>query len=145
MHRLSTDKPVSEMSMIELAHNSCYIKDGKARVRDFDNDFDARELTRKILEDLADDAFIDNTDETFDNVITDYLQYGTSELIGLIAVFYRNLWAMADLRERLKEYEDLEEQGNLLKSPCECTECIHDESIHCMHCMRAYSDCYESI
>lgn len=28
---------------------------------------------------------------------------------------------------------------------CNCTGCIHDESIHCMHCMRAYSDCYESI
>lgn len=115
MHRLTIDKPVCKMSMIELAHNSCYIKDGKARFRDFENDFDARELTRKILEDLADDAFIDNTEETFDNVITDYLQYGISELIGLIAVFYRNLWAMADLRERLKKYEDLEEQGKLIK------------------------------
>lgn len=28
--------------------------------------------------------------------------------IGLLALFYRNLWAMADLRERLKYYEDLE-------------------------------------
>lgn len=64
MHRLTIDKPVCKMSMIELAHNSCYIKDGK---------------------------------------------------IGLIAVFYRNLWAMADLRERLKKYEDLEEQGKLIK------------------------------
>ena len=29
---------------------------------------------------------------------------------GLIATFYQNLWAMAELRERLKYYEDLEEQ-----------------------------------
>lgn len=113
MNRLTSDRPASEMSMTELAYNSCYIKDGKARVRDFENDFDARELTRKILEDLADDAFIDNSDETFDEVIIDYLQYGTSELVGLIALFYRNLWAMADLREKLKEYEDLEEQGKM--------------------------------
>ena len=28
---------------------------------------------------------------------------------------------------------------------CNCTGCIHDESVHCVHCMRAYSDCYESI
>ena len=34
---------------------------------------------------------------------------------GLIAVFYTNIWAMADLHESLKEYEDLEEQGKLLK------------------------------
>lgn len=106
MNRLTSNKKVSEMDMYELAYNSCYTKDGKARIRDFENDFDARELTRNILEELADDAFIDNTDETFDETITDYLQYGTSELVGLIAVFYRNLWAMADLRERLKDYED---------------------------------------
>lgn len=118
MERLTSNKPVSEMGMYELALNSCYIKDGKVRVRDFENDSDARELTRKILEDIADDAFIDNTDETFDGAIADYLQYGTSEPVGLIAVFYRNLCAMADLRERLKKYEDLEEQGKLLKLPC---------------------------
>ena len=28
-------------------------------------------------------------------------------MTGLIALFYRNLWAMADLWERLKSYEDL--------------------------------------
>lgn len=126
MKRLTSDKPVAEMGMYELALNSCYIKDGKVRVRDFENDSDARELTRKILEDIADDAFIDNTDETFDGAITDYLQYGTSELVGLIAVFYRNLCAMADLRERLKKYEDLEEQGKLLKLPCAVGDTVYE-------------------
>lgn len=37
--------------------------------------------------------------------------------IGLLALFYRNLWAMADLREKLKYYEDSEEQGLLLRLP----------------------------
>lgn len=27
---------------------------------------------------------------------------------------------------------------------CNCTGCRHDGSDECMHCMRAYSDCYES-
>ncbi len=31
MSRLTTNKPVDEMSMLELAYNSCYTKDGKAR------------------------------------------------------------------------------------------------------------------
>ena len=38
MERLTTDKDVSEMGMFELAHNSCYIKDGKARYRDYNLD-----------------------------------------------------------------------------------------------------------
>lgn len=43
MERLTTNKDVSKMGMYELAHNSCYIKDGKARYRDYDLDVDARE------------------------------------------------------------------------------------------------------
>lgn len=38
------------------------------------------------------------------------------------------------------QIKDIEE-----KFVCNCTGCIHDESVHCVHCMRAYSDCYESI
>lgn len=115
MHRLTTDKVVSNMSMIELAHNACYAKDHKARYRNYDIDIDARKLARKLLVDLAggDDAF--TCDEDFDDWMCDYMSEGMDSIEGLIAVFYRNMWAMADLRERLKEYEDLEEQGKLIK------------------------------
>ena len=118
MERLTTKKDVSEMGMFELAHNSCYAKDGKARYRDYDLDIDARELTKKLLKDHAgdDDSFTD--DEDFDDWMIDYLQSGMDSIEGLIALFYRNLWAMADLRERLAEYEDLEEQNRLIKLPC---------------------------
>lgn len=118
MKRLTSDKPVEEMGIFELAHNSCYTRNGKARYRDYDLDEDARVLTRKLLKDHADgdDAF--TCDEDFDDWMVDYLQYGMDSMEGLIALFYRNLWAMADLREHLKEYEDLEEQGKLLKLPC---------------------------
>lgn len=50
MKRLTLDRPVSKMGMFELAHNSCYIKDGKARYRDYDLDVDARVLTRQVSE-----------------------------------------------------------------------------------------------
>lgn len=106
------------MNMYELAHNSCYAKDGKARVRDFGNDSDARVLAIKLLDKYADipNEFI--SDEDFDDFIADALQYGTDSILGLIAVFYQHLWVMADLRETLKKYEDLEEQGRLQKLPC---------------------------
>lgn len=122
---MTVDKDVSEMGMFELAHNSCYAKDGKARYRDYDLDIDARELTRKLLKDHADgdDSFTD--DEDFDDWMMDYLQDGMDSIEGLIALFYRNLWAMADLRERLAEYEDLEEQGKLLKLPCAVRDRIY--------------------
>lgn len=118
MERLTTNKDVSEMGMYELAHNSCYYKDGKARYRDFESDIDAREFTRRLLKVFADndDAFVD--DDDFDEEVLELLQYGTKTIEGLVSLFYRNLWAMADLRERLKEYEDLEEQGLLLRLPC---------------------------
>lgn len=118
MDRLTTNKEVSEMNMYELAHNSCYGKDGKARYRDFEDDFDARKLTIKLLEKYADVPNEFTCDDDFDDFMADSLQYGTEDIIGLIAVFYSNLWAMADLRETLKKYEDLEEQGKLLKLPC---------------------------
>lgn len=118
MKRLTSDKPVSEMSMYELAYNSCYAKDERARVRDFKNDFDARELTIKLLEKYADIPNEFTFDDDFEDFMFDSLQYGTDSILGLIAVFYRNLWVMANLREWLKEYEDLEEQGKLLKLPC---------------------------
>ena len=125
MERLTTNKEKSEMGMYELAHNSCYYKDGAARYRDFETDIDARELTRQLLKDYADvdDAFVD--DDDFDEEMLELLMYGTSTTEGLIALFYRNMWAMADLRERLKEYEDAEEQGLLFRLPCKVGDSIY--------------------
>ena len=126
MERLTSNKKVSDMSMFELAHNSCYCKDGVARYRDFENDIDARDLARELVWSLA-DIELSRNNECFDEEIIENLQYDiTKEPIGLIALFYRNLWAMADLRERLKEYEDLEEQGRLVKLPCKIGTKVYD-------------------
>ena len=132
MERLTSNKKVSDMSMFELAHNSCYCKDGVARYRDFENDIDARDLARELVWSLA-DIELSRNNECFDEEIIENMQYDiTKEPIGLIALFYRNLWAMADLRERLKEYEDLEEQGLLLRLSCNVGDtvyCIEDKKI----------------
>lgn len=118
MERLTSNKNVSDMSMTELAHNCCYAENRKARYRCYDMDIDAREFARALMHRYAGENMA-TKDEEFDEEITEYLADEPIERIGgLIAVFYSNLWAMANLRERLKYYEDLEEQGKLLKLPC---------------------------
>lgn len=106
MNRLTSDKPVSEMGMVELAHNSCYIKDGKARYRDYSMDEDARTLARALLKEHTDSDDTLTCDEDFDEWMVEYLQEGFDSIEGLIALLYRHMWTMADLRERLKAYED---------------------------------------
>ncbi len=106
MDRLTSNKPVSEMGGYELAHNSCYTKDSKARVRDFENDSDTRKLIIKLLEKYVEIPNEFTCDEDFDEFMLDCLQYGTDSILGLIAVFYQNLWSMAGSREQLKDYED---------------------------------------
>lgn len=116
MDRLTTNKNVSEMGMYELAHNACYSKERLARYRDYEMDMDARDFARNLMTTLVnEDMPID--DELFDEEIIENLIYDPfSDVKGLIALFYRNLWAMADLREKLAEYEDAEEQGLLHKT-----------------------------
>lgn len=119
MERLTTNKSVDDMSMVELAHNSCYVDDeGNARYRDYEMEMDARDFARNLMTTLTknelpvDDAEFD--EEILDNLTIDPF----SDIRGLIALFYRNLWTMADLREKLATYEDAEEHGLLLRLPC---------------------------
>lgn len=128
MNRFTSNKSVEKMGMYELAHNSCYIdKYGCARYRDFETDVDARELARDLMReyglwDVDDDAML--SDDAFDDEIMDNLMYDTKDIQGMIALFYRNLWVMAELREALKVYEDAEEQGVLLRLPCRPDEMV---------------------
>lgn len=119
MERLTSNKKVSDMSMIELAHNSCYADNERnAQYRDYEMDMDARDFARNLMVTLTKDE-LPISDTEFDVEILDDLAIDPfSDVRGLIALFYRNLWAMANLRETLKKYEDLEEQGRLIKLPC---------------------------
>lgn len=119
MERLTSNKPADSMPMIELAHNSCYVDENNtARYRDYNLDIDCRELARNLINDMCDEDLSYMSDESFDEYMAEMLSVEIDSQIGLLAVFYRNLWAMAELREKLKEYEDLEEQGMLIKLPC---------------------------
>ena len=110
MKRLTVYKPLSDMNMVELAHNCCYANDRKARYRDFEMDMDARDFARNLITTLTGDD-LPTDDNDFDEEIWDDLQYDPFESVtGLIALFYRNLWAMADLYETLKKYEDAKDK-----------------------------------
>lgn len=121
MERLTTNKDVADMGMYELAHNGCYIgEDGAARYRDFETDIDAREFAKALYKRYTKDGdLMSENNDIFDEQVAEDLQYDALYYEqGLIALFYRNLWAMAELREQLKVYEDAEEQGLLVKLPC---------------------------
>lgn len=107
--RLTTDKPVSEMNMTELAYNSCYSNNGYATFRDYEKITDARHIIRNIFikKNIAMPcAFWDN-DDAFDEIMRDNLQYGLDNDIGIISLLYLQIWSKADMREVLKQYEDL--------------------------------------
>jgi hypothetical protein len=119
MERLTTNKSVADMSMIELAHNSCYADDERnARYRDYNLDVDSRWLIRNLVKDICGEDFNGLSDEEVDEYMASMLSVEIDSTIGLLTLFYRNLWAMADLREKLKYYEDADEQGLLLRLPC---------------------------
>ena len=125
MERLTSNGNVSEIGMAELAHNACYYgEDGLARYRDCDTDIDARELARKLMVmygvwDPEDDRVLLEDDQEFDYAMEDCPYEIMDGIEGLIAVFYRNLQAMAELRERLKYYEDLEERLQAVYGDCD--------------------------
>jgi hypothetical protein len=129
MERLTSNKPIPDMNMLELAYNSCYLdKERKARYRNYELDIDSRELVKNLAKDMCDEDLSDMSDEEFDEYMAEMLSVEVDSQIGLLALFYRNLWAMADLREKLKEYEDLEEQGRLLKLPCKVGDTVWNYS-----------------
>lgn len=126
MERLTSNKTTSDMNMLELAYNSCYADEKcNARYRNYELDIDSRELARKLIKDMCKEDLFYMSDEEFDEYVSEMLSVEIDSQIGLLAVFYRNLWAMAELREKLKEYEDLEEQGRIIKLPCKVGDVVY--------------------
>ncbi len=141
MSRLTTHKKVEEMSMMELAHNCCYA-DGKcnARYRDYNLDIDSRQLVRNLMKDICNVDLTDLSDEEFEEYMGSMLQYEIDSTVGLLAAFYRNLWAMAGLREKLQAYEDLDEIGYLTWTPV--TEKAPGESCNVPNLLLSFSESY---
>ena len=105
MNRLTVNKPVSEMKMVELAHNCCFAKDREAYYREYEWEMSARDMARELAK-MCGYELPENNEE-FDCEIMDdlYMTENVTER-NLIALFYRNLLAQADIYEHLKKYEE---------------------------------------
>lgn len=129
MERLTTNKKATDMGMTELALNCCYIaEDGTGRYRDYEMDMDERDFARNLMTTLAvEDLPLEEEpfdEEMMDNIMIDPF----ADVRGLISLFYRNMWAMSELREALKRYEDAEEQGLLIRLPCKVGDTVWNYS-----------------
>lgn len=71
--RKTTDKPIREMGMYELALNNCYIKDRQAYYRDFEGEHDAHVLIREIAEKLGITLYAGDND-ILDFTLFDWLE-----------------------------------------------------------------------
>ena len=49
-------------------------------------------------------------DDTFDEVMLDWLSYGYKDIRGIIASWHSNLWAMAEYRETLRTIKSAVEE-----------------------------------
>lgn len=104
MKRLTTNKEAREMTGIELAHNCMYSYEGWARYRSFDRDDDLFDFIREFAK--AENEGMPADNEMVAEMLLDGLQYGIDNPFGRVALVYQLMWAMADLRETLKVYED---------------------------------------
>lgn len=102
---------IKEMSMYEMAGNCVYIKDKETWYRDFETELPLREFIREVMKEhkIFENEFED--DDTFDEVMLDWLSYGYKDIRGIIATWYSNLWAMAEYRETLQVIKSAVEEG----------------------------------
>lgn len=95
---------VKEMSTWQLAHNMFFVKEvgshREAWHRDFEREVSCRDLAREICKALqldVSDEFMED-DETFDDVILDWLVDGHDSTYGIVAMYYQTMWAFAENR-----------------------------------------------
>ena len=105
MNRLTTDYPGTNL---QRALNLFYAKDGEAWVRDGNyHDTTLNIYIRGIIGKFASAPILEDVDDdTLAEIMADWLFDGPDSLEGLIATLYTAGWAFAELRARLKAYED---------------------------------------
>ena len=105
---------VKEMSMIELSHNQVFVMaDGWAWYRDYDREISCLDLARELLSGLScvsesrSATFGIMSDHDFNEYLFDSLDESMGEGEYVVALLYRALWSMAEVRESLKEAYDI--------------------------------------
>lgn len=110
MKRLTTDTPQNNL---ENALNLFYAKNGEAWVRGGGPEPDYEDVTlfvyirRAIKALLMPVTGMDDVDnDTLSEIMFDWLQDGPESIPGVIAALFESAWAFAEIRARLKAYED---------------------------------------
>lgn len=127
MKRLTTDKPEGN---VENSLNLFYIKDHWTWVRGYgsangDEDISLSDLVRMMTKAIVPDAELPKSDDDLSFAMPEWLMFEPDSPEGIIALLYNAGWAFAELRQRLAYYEDLKEQGRLVKLPCKIDDPIY--------------------
>lgn len=106
MKRFTTDTPEGDL---QRARNLFYVKDGEAWVRGYGEDgtdITLNELTRDLIQWHVPYVDTDVDDLAFAEMMHDWLDEDPSDMDHVFALLYQTGWAFAELRARLKAYED---------------------------------------
>lgn len=110
MNKIIKSGSTKGWNTVELMLNHIFTKDHEAFYRDYDREISLLDLMREICSKHASPADANELDDdTLNEVLYDNLQFGTNELEGIFALYYFTAVGMAEVRERLKVYE----QGGL--------------------------------
>lgn len=114
--RMTSGNPKEAMENNEWMLNNCYAEGGKAMYRDHDGEYDIRHLIVEIAKTLS--IHINATSpDALDFMLFDWLEDGIESRYGVLALLYNLLWSKAELYEKLKRYEDVEERGEIGRVP----------------------------
>ena len=114
MSRLTIEKDVNEMGYLEHLCNMTFPKDGEIWYQDGTTICTLRNLIREFAKKM--DIELSDHDDDFDGEMYDNLWFVKDRnTLGLLALLNHALIGYDYLRDRLKKYEDLEEQGRLIE------------------------------
>lgn len=108
LKEIITDKPTSEMDMIELMHNCVFVKDHQAWFQDYERAVPARELLRKIHQAIGEKSYAELSDSEFDDMVLEDTVYGYDTIEGALGLLYYVMIGFAEVREYAKK--ELEKQ-----------------------------------
>lgn len=108
--RLTSNTPQGNL---EQSLNLFYVKDGETWVRGYGEngaDISLTDLTRELMEQYAEPIAPPKTmsDDDISFTVAEWLFDGTESIEGILALLYLAGWVCAELRERLKRFEDKE-------------------------------------
>lgn len=126
--RLTTDDP---QTSLEMALNLFYAKDGEAWVRngEWNKDVTLYDYTKSAISNIFGSkmAILSWEKDEIAEILYDWGYEGNKSIEGIIATLYTAGWAFAEIRARLKQYED---NDRIVR----CRDCKHRGTNGCpMH------------